>query len=389
MARSSKRTASDDRPAAVSRRLASSAWHGRPSWGRRTVRAYPLVAVLAAAALAVPATLTAQRAATALPGITGTRGATLTGVTAGSIAADSTVTRADGPAGVLVFSRPGLANVPIQGSTSLAIPSYLGWEANGSDPQGYAYVKAGHLFVGDRLPTRAFRGYFLTATAPTADSCAFHFWADPPPPLPAAARGNPNAEGELVVAVQTSDTIRTGDINYVYVTEDVYPAGVNKMSAGFAIGHVTNAVSHPLRSAPWPSDAPLHIVIQTNGSNQLTVWINGMRFYSANHLNMGIAPAFEAYLEVQAVGTPYRVSFTRYASICGHDLVIGGLPDGSTVTLGALSATAQSHTAVLPLPAYLGPASGNLVVNEPSGTVVTFPGRLYWPGDRLTFTQPS
>ena len=70
---------------------------------------------------------------------------------------------------------------------------------------------------------------------------------------------------------------------------------------------------------PW-SAGPLHVAIQTNGNNRLDVWVNGRPFYSADDLHMGITPPFEPYLEVQARRTAYTVAFDGYSSVCQNDV---------------------------------------------------------------------
>ncbi len=66
----------------------------------------------------------------------------------------------------VTFDQPSEPSQPIQGSTSLALPPYVGWEANGSagSTNGLASVSGGQLHVAVRQATSDFRGWFLTTT---------------------------------------------------------------------------------------------------------------------------------------------------------------------------------------------------------------------------------
>ena len=203
------------------------------------------------------------------------------------------------------------SSYPLEGSTSLALPPYLGWEANGSagPTNGYAVARHDLLHVGVHSATPEFRGWFLTTTGSVPDACAFQFDADSPPAVPASSRG---ADGELVMAVQTSSTASSGDINYVLVAEVVYANGERFLQAGYSTGHEANALEHVLKRVPW-APGPIQVSIETNGRDTLEVWVDGRPFLDATGLDMGIEPPFQPYLEVQALRTPYVVAFSRYA----------------------------------------------------------------------------
>ena len=188
----------------------------------------------------------------------------------------------------VTFSQPSGPSTPIQGSTSLALPPYVGWEANGSAgaDNGLASVSGGLLHVGVRRATPDFRGWFLTTTGTTPATCALQFSAASPPPV---TSWSPRAIGELVMAVQTSDTVTTGDINYVFVAENVASDGHRNLTVGYSQGHLSHATEHILKQVPW-TPGPLHVAIQTNGDTSLGVWVNGSLFYSAYILQLGIAP---------------------------------------------------------------------------------------------------
>jgi hypothetical protein len=375
----------DDETAAEQHRPAQWDWHGYPSWGRRAVAAYPVLALMLAIALIVGATISAQGAIAQVQSITGTGGATLlSGVPLASQNRDTPETGVPADYHDVTFQVPGAAVRTIEGSTSLALPNYPGWVANGSAgaANSLATVSGGLLHVGVRHPTSDFRGWFLTATSATPESCAFQFSAASPPPL---RTSDPQAVGELVMAVQTSQTIVTGDINYVLVAENVYPDGRRELIVGYSLGHLSNAVEHVLRQEPWTA-GPLHVAVQTNGNTRLEVWVNGRSFYSADDLDMGITPPFEPYLEVQARRTAYTVAFDGYSSVCQNDVDISDVPDGSIVRLGALTATAHGGSAVVPMAMVTAPITGDLSLSLPGETVpVRFSRHRYWPGDRFSY----
>ncbi len=375
----------DDQTGPEQHRPAQWDWHGYPTWGRRAVAAFPIVAVLLAVGLFLVTTVSAQGAIAQVESVTGSGGAILLArLPHGSSGALGSGTGDPADYHDVSFQIPGSAILPIEGSTSLALPNYPGWEANGSagPGNGLATVGGGLLHVAVRHPTPDFRGWFLTARSATPETCAFQFSAASPPPVTST---NSQAVGELVMAVQTSSTVTSGDINYVLVAESVTPDGRRNLIVGYALGHLSHAVAHVLKEVPW-SAGPLHVAIETNGSNSLTVWVNGAPFYAANDLQMGIKPPFEPYLEVQARGTAYSVAFDGYSSVCGNNLVISDLPDGSMARLGTSTVAAHDGSASFPLSQAAPPVTGALILSLP-GSVdpVRFSRHRYWPGDRYSF----
>lgn len=374
----------DDEVARPAARRPHWSWHGRASWGRRSVQAYPLVAAFLAVVLVVVATSAARSTLDHEVTIDGV--APAGGPGQGSSGTYTLVGGAQATQ-VLAFDRSSRPVRHIEGSTSLALPPYAGWEANGSDvvSRSLTSVHGGRLWVGVTQATPQFRGWFLTTAHPTVADCSFQFWAASPPPLPPRASG---ASGELVMAVQTSDTVRTGDIDYVFVSERVEPDGRRSLLVGYALGHVRNAVTHVLKDVAW-SPGPLHVSIRTDGRNQLSVWVDGTSFFRSSALHLGIVPPFEPYLEVQARRTPYTVSYTRYAATCGSDVTVKGVPDGAVGVLGSEQAVARHGELVLPLAEHRGPVSGRLRVRLPGGgRTVRFAPHTYWPGDVFTY-QPG
>jgi hypothetical protein len=377
----------DDETPAPGRHKAQWSWHGRPSWGRRAVAAFPAVAVVLAVGIFVWATTAAPGPIQLVESVTGTGGATL--LAAVPSAEGGTVSDTGEPIDYndVTFDRPSVATRPIQASASLALPLYGGWEANGSagPANGLAEVSGGLLHVAVRHPTPGFAGWFLTASSPRPASCAYQFTAAPPPPVTVTT---PAASGELVMAVQTGNTVATGDINYVFVAELVTAGNHRTLVAGYSLGHLSHAVEHLVKQAPWVP-GPLQVAIETNGNNRLSVWVNGAPFLQATDLHMGIVPPLEPYLEVQARRTAYTVAYSRYSTVCDNGVAVTGLPDGTVATLGPRSVTAHGGVATFPADKSSPPVTGVLSLARPGTTTpVRFAPHTYWPGDRLSF-QPA
>jgi hypothetical protein len=379
---------SDDEKRAGERSQVQWDWHGRKSWGRRAVAAFPMVGILVAAALFVYTTSSAQGAIDQVQSVVGSGGATLLSdappTDAGSVANRGQLSDYQG----VSFSQPSSPGGPIQGSTSLDLPPYVGWEANGSAgaANGLASVSGGLLHVGVRQATTDFRGWFLTTTGVTPATCAFQFSAASPPPVISLF---PRAVGELVMAVQTSTTVTTGDINYVFVAENVPVSGRRNLTVGYSRGHLIHATEHILKQVPWQPGA-LQVAIRTDGDSTLDVWVNGSLFYSSYLLQLGITPPFQPYLEVQARQTPYAVSYSGYSSVCQPDVVVGGLPQGSVVELDGRKQVAEQGSATFPAAISSPPLVGALSLRLPGNTrPVRFARHTYWPGTRYSFAPGS
>lgn len=375
----------DDENGSEVRRSAEWDWHGRQSWGRRAVASFPFVAVILAAGLVVHTTLSAQGAIDQVQSVKGTGGATLLSKAPALDSSGYT-----GGAGSLSdyqgvsFTEPSTGSRPIQGSTSQALVPYAGWESNGSAgaANGWSAVSHGQLHVGIQRATPDFRGWFLTTTGTIPASCVFQFSAASPPPVTATVQGS---IGELVMAVQTGSTATTGDIDYVVVAENVAPSGLRTLIVGYSLGRLSSATEHILKRVLW-KPGPLQAAVLTNGHSQLSVWINGSLFYSADDLDLGIAPPFQAYLEVQARNTAYTASFNGYSSVCQPDILITNLPDGSTVQLGSEKATARDGTATLQYGIASAPVTSAMIVSVPGDSrPIRFDTSTYWPGSRYTF----
>ncbi len=375
---------SDDEKRPEEHRQVNWNWHGRQSWGRRAVASFPIVGILLAGALFVHTTASAQGAIDQVQSVVGTGGATLLSSAPPTAAVPTADSGQLSDYQNVTFSQPSGPSGPIQGSTSVALPPYVGWEANGSAgaSNGLASVSGGLLHVGVRQATTDFRGWFLTTTGTTPASCALQFSATSPPPVIAAS---PKAIGELVMAVQTSDTITTGDINYVFVAENVAPDGHRNLTVGYSQGRLSHATEHILKQVPW-TPGPLQVAIQTNGDNRLSVWVNGSLFYYAYILQLGITPPFQPYLEVQARQTPYTVAYDGYSSVCDPDVIATGLPEGTVARLDGIQRVATHGSVTFPAAINSPPMVGVLTLSLPGTTrPVRFASHTYWPGSRYSF----
>ncbi len=191
------------------------------------------------------------------------------------------------------------------------------------------------------------------------------------------------------MAVQTSDTVTTGDINYVFVAENVASSGHRNLTVGYSQGRLSRASEHILKQVPWTT-GPLQVAIQTNGDNKLSVWVNGTLFYYAYILQLGIKPPFQPYLEVQARQTPYTVAYDGYSSVCQPDVVVTGLPQGTVATLDGSQQVATNGSATFRAPISSQPMVGALSLQLPGTTrPVLFARHTYWPGTRYSFAPGS
>ena len=375
---------SDDEKGTEQPREVTWTWHGRQSWGRRAVAAFPIVGILLAGALFVHTTASAQGAIDQVQSVVGTGGATLLSSAPPTAAVPTAGSGQLSDYQNVLFSQPSGPSGPIQGSTSLALPPYVGWEANGSagPTNGLATVSGSLLHVAVRKATPDFRGWFLTTTGTTPSSCVLHFSAASPPPVIAAS---PSAIGELVMAVQTSDTVRTGDINYVFVAENVAPNGHRNLTVGYSEGRLSHATEHILKQVPW-FPGPLQVAVQTNGDNTLGVWVDGWPLYHADLLQLGITPPFQPYLEVQARQTPYSVAYDGYSSVCDPDVTLTGLPDGTVARLDGSQQVAANGSVTFPAATHSPPMAGALSLHLPGTTrPVRFADHTFWPGSRYSF----
>jgi len=122
-----------------------------------------------------------------------------------------------------------------------------------------------------------------------------------------------NQTGETVFAVQTGDTKRTGDINYVLVAS-VSNAGLTHWEIGYAAGHIANATTAVLWTGPSSPTADLSeaVTLTTDGHSSLQVHFGNRLVYSSHTLKMNIVAPFQAYLEVQALQIPYTARFANF-----------------------------------------------------------------------------
>ena len=151
---------SDDEKGTEQPREVNWTWHGRQSWGRRAVAAFPIVGILLAVALFVHTTTSAQGAIDQVQSVVGTGGATLLSSAPPTAAVDTAGSSQLSDYQNVTFSQPSGPSGPIQGSTSLALPPYVGWEANGSagPGNGLTTVSGGLLHVAVRRASTGLPG---------------------------------------------------------------------------------------------------------------------------------------------------------------------------------------------------------------------------------------
>ena len=172
-----------------------------------------------------------------------------------------------------------VAGLPIEGSSSLALPPYRGL---GGQRQCRAEQRPGEA-SGRAAPRRRPAGHpGLPGLVPDAHRA--HSGLLCLPVLGRLAASGHSADGPGHRAnwswpCRPATTVTTGDINYVVVAENVSSDGRRNLAVGYSQGHLSHAIEHVLKQVPW-APGPLQVAIQTNGDNKLSVWVNGALFYA-------------------------------------------------------------------------------------------------------------
>lgn len=260
------------------------------------------------------------------------------------------------------------------------------FELNGSASSTDAWVslEADGLHVGvDRHQPETFKGFFAVTKAAYPATSVFHVRMSREVNNVMSSSNT----GEAVFAVQTGDTKRTGDINYVLVAS-VTSGGLTHWEIGDAEGHVANATttilwtSRPSRTAPISED----ITLRTDGHSSYTVYFGNRIVYQSNRLTMNIVPPFQTYLEVQALEIAYQSGFQDFWITSNDAILVEGLHQGDLVTLTPEHGTPvgavadASGEAELALSAPQAKGEGTLTIQD-GGTLRRFPGLLYAGGD--------
>jgi hypothetical protein len=234
-------------------------------------------------------------------------GVVVLGACGGSSSATSSSATSSSATGV-TFSFHGTPALPVLGQS---------FEFNGSAPPAdrMASVSSDGLRIGVRRHQPGiWEGFFAVTRASFAANAVFGVTMYREPGQVAGT----NQTGETVFAVQTGDTKRTGDINYVLVAS-VSNAGRTHWEVGFAEGHIANATTTILWTEPASATADMSedVTVKTDGHSSLEVHFGQRLVYSSHTLNMHITPPFQAYLEVQALEVPYQARFTNFRVVSG------------------------------------------------------------------------
>lgn len=250
----------------------------------------------------------------------------------------------------------------------------------------------GSLGIGvNEQGLKEFRGYFAeTKTAFPSDSYVETLMR---PYLVTTQKGQ---SAETIVAVQTSNTIRTGLINYVIVSLIQQNGLSPTLLIGYANGLVRNAKTYIKKSVRFPGLIHMvrhhPVIINTNGNNQMTVWLGNRLLYTASHLHMEIQPPFQVYLEVQAQNMQYVARFRRFRVFRSNNVRFQGLPAASLVTIRThghkvLQGRAnQSGTYTVHLPLTSLGLDAQVTVSA-AGKTYAFPSGPLSGGDVFQFTS--
>jgi hypothetical protein len=227
----------------------------------------------------------------------------------------------------LVLERNGLLTQQAfdkSAPTSSLTPAFtLGGTAgpsNGSvrpDPDGL------HVGVGPhRLGT--WQGYFATTSATYPANSVIHvrMWR------PQASFRSEDQSGIALLAVQTASSKA---LNYVLVAGVMSPGKVSWI-VGYANGNTAYSNTRLLETVP-SNAANQAVTLRTDGNSHYAVYFGSKRVYESSKLDLGVAPPFEVYLEVEARGVPYQVRFQNLWVTADNTVTVDGLHPGDRVTL--------------------------------------------------------
>ena len=274
----------------------------------------------------------------------------------------------------LVFKDPLTATMTQQQLNSQGTYVWQG-SAQGYPNAPYNYTEDSQgLHIGVQAPSAgAYAGFFGTKNFNTGD--VFHAT------LTAPSRTIPSGDYNVGIYVQTGN----GNIDYIF-------CGPSTDSTGTYWG-VTIATSSNSNSATnynnvyYDSSAnqPLTrtCTIVTDGSNNLTVYIDNTKVYSTTSANLGYSRPLEMYLEVESSynGAELYGTFTNFYVTTSTNLTVNGVPSGvSSVQLvnsaGTVLATATvtNGVATFDLGPYTYPVNASIVLKNSSGGTVSSGG---------------
>ncbi len=211
--------------------------------------------------------------------------------------------------------------------------------------EAFLRLGEGGLEVGV-LEHGGFQGYFAVTNDSFPANAVFHASMQAASGVVTSGVG----QGEAVFAVQTASTKVTSDVDFVLVNT-VSSGGRLSWEVGQANGEYANAVETTLAEVPAspdalrPVDEPVDVTLQTDGDRQLTVYLGDRLVLDADDLDLGVAPPFQAYLEVQSRVIPYTARFTDFWVTAADAVHIEGLPPGTEVVIGATDAPRAAGTA--------------------------------------------
>jgi hypothetical protein len=190
-----------------------------------------------------------------------------------------------------------------------------------------------------------FQGYFAVTNDTFPANAVFHTAMQAASGVVASSTG----QGEAVFAVQTASTKVTSDVDFVLVNT-VSRGGRLSWEVGQANGEYADAVETTLAEVPAspalrPVDEPVDVTLQTDGDRRMTVYLGDQQVLDAGDLDLGVAPPFQAYLEVQSRVIPYTARFTDFWVTASDVVQVEGLPPGAAVVLGPTDEPRATATA--------------------------------------------
>jgi hypothetical protein len=190
--------------------------------------------------------------------------------------------------------------------------------------------------------------------------------------------------------------VQTGGVNVNYVT---CAGGVNNQGYFWGVveatGNPGGATAYKSLWFQWMGGQPLtrDCTIITNGSNLLTVYLDGVKVFSSDSMNLGYEYPLTAFLEVQTTdySTMHFSAYSDYYATSSPSITVQNAPPGSTVEIvgsgGNVYSSGQvdsSGTSQLNIGMYDMPLNANInvylfgvLVGSTSASVPIYGGDVY------------
>jgi hypothetical protein len=263
---------------------------------------------------------------------------------------------------------------------SLTTGNFFDWTNNGSAadpainaPHSHSENSTGY-HIGIRAPSAGlWAGWF--AITPLTTAKLFHAKIKVPDAKPIT--------GVLDTAVYVQqEMVQDPRIDAMGCGADTFPNNTH-WTVSLQAGDKDHEIVYQLLYADDSPNQPTtrDCTLVTNGSNQLTAYIDGQKVFSSNKMNLNMPEPFQYYLELQAnsntpsTGSMFTGSFTDYYATTSDNVKVRNAGAGSIVRIvnatsgnTLASSTADSNgTALVDVGRYHMPINANVQVFDTTG----------------------